>query len=178
MYALLLLVLKQRAISDSIFHLPHYRVAGTVGLMTIPVLGTAPGVEFDEAAEPGVALGIALQLTNIIRDVGEDIGRKRIYIPQDDMDAFGVKEDDLTAAKALPVGSGRYEELMEFQIQRALAYYAQAEAGVKTLAPSSRLPVLVTIPPFSHSPYCIALTLNSKWMMMLVTMIRILRSLV
>jgi hypothetical protein len=49
-----------------------YRVASTVGLMTLPVMGTAPGVTLEEAREPAVALGIALQITNILRDVGED----------------------------------------------------------------------------------------------------------
>eukprot|EP00597_Dinobryon_sp_UTEXLB2267_P011377 CAMPEP_0170130522 /NCGR_PEP_ID=MMETSP0020_2-20130122/22650_1 /TAXON_ID=98059 /ORGANISM="Dinobryon sp., Strain UTEXLB2267" /LENGTH=156 /DNA_ID=CAMNT_0010365317 /DNA_START=154 /DNA_END=620 /DNA_ORIENTATION=- len=58
-----------------------YRVAGTVGLMTLPVLGTAPGYTMEQAAEPAIALGIGLQLTNILRDVGEDLERGRIYLP-------------------------------------------------------------------------------------------------
>ncbi len=57
-----------------------YRVASTVGLMTLPVMGTAPGVTLEEAREPAVALGIALQLTNILRDVGED-ARDRVRPP-------------------------------------------------------------------------------------------------
>ena len=72
-----------------------YRVAGTVGLMTMPIMGVAPGSTFDEALEPALALGVALQLTNILRDVGEDRMRSRIYLPQEDLDRFGVSEADL-----------------------------------------------------------------------------------
>eukprot|EP00873_Tetraselmis_striata_P028300 jgi/Tetstr1/448564/TSEL_003781.t1 len=118
-----------------------YRVAGTVGLMTIPVLGTAAGVSVEEAEGPGVALGIALQLTNILRDVGEDAARGRIYLPLEDMAAFGVSEADIMAGTL----DGRYAALMEYQIQRALAFYAKAEAGVAALAPSARLPVLAAL---------------------------------
>ena len=70
-----------------------YRVASTVGLMTLPVMGTSPGYTFDEATPPAVALGIALQITNILRDVGEDYrDRGRIYLPLEDMARFGVTE--------------------------------------------------------------------------------------
>ena len=72
-----------------------YRVAGTVGLMTLPILGTAEGYTAEEATEPAVALGIALQLTNILRDVGEDLERGRIYLPLDEIAAFGLTEDDI-----------------------------------------------------------------------------------
>ena len=85
-----------------------YRVAGTVGLMTLPILGmpishecaslavgTAPGFSKEQAAEPAVALGIALQLTNILRDVGEDLERGRIYLPLDEIAAFGLSEEDI-----------------------------------------------------------------------------------
>jgi phytoene synthase len=60
-----------------------YRVAGTVGLMTMPIMGTADGYTEEDALEPALALGVALQLTNILRDVGEDRHRQRIYIPQE-----------------------------------------------------------------------------------------------
>eukprot|EP00192_Tetraselmis_astigmatica_P010594 CAMPEP_0117683442 /NCGR_PEP_ID=MMETSP0804-20121206/20398_1 /TAXON_ID=1074897 /ORGANISM="Tetraselmis astigmatica, Strain CCMP880" /LENGTH=368 /DNA_ID=CAMNT_0005494027 /DNA_START=37 /DNA_END=1140 /DNA_ORIENTATION=- len=118
-----------------------YRVAGTVALMTIPVLGTAPGVTVEQATEPGVALGIALQLTNVVRDVGQDAGRGRLYLPLEDLAAFGVKEEEVLGCNVPP--SPQYKHMIEFQIQRALAYYDVAEAGVAKLAPSSRLPVLV-----------------------------------
>eukprot|EP00193_Tetraselmis_chui_P015121 CAMPEP_0177789210 /NCGR_PEP_ID=MMETSP0491_2-20121128/22608_1 /TAXON_ID=63592 /ORGANISM="Tetraselmis chuii, Strain PLY429" /LENGTH=399 /DNA_ID=CAMNT_0019311019 /DNA_START=107 /DNA_END=1307 /DNA_ORIENTATION=- len=118
-----------------------YRVAGTVGLMTIPVLGTAPGVTVEEAAGPGVALGVALQLTNILRDVGEDARRGRIYLPVDDLRRFGVSEAAVLRGEV----SREYRLLIEFQIQRALAYYARAEGGVASLAPSARVPVLAAL---------------------------------
>ena len=69
-----------------------YRVAGTVGLMMMPIMGTAPGYTAKQALEPALALGVALQLTNILRDVGEDRGRQRIYLPREDLERFGVSE--------------------------------------------------------------------------------------
>ncbi|KAK3241578.1 hypothetical protein CYMTET_48667 [Cymbomonas tetramitiformis] len=118
-----------------------YRVAGTVGLMTIPVLGTEEGVAFEEAAEPGVALGIALQLTNILRDVGEDARRDRIYLPAEDLRLFGVTEEKLKAGGIDPA----WRLLMESEIQLALAFYRKAELGVGTLAPAARLPVQLAL---------------------------------
>ena len=60
-----------------------YAVAGTVGAMTLPVMGTARGYTVEQASTPGIELGIALQLTNILRDVGEDARRGRLYLPLD-----------------------------------------------------------------------------------------------
>mmetsp|Transcript_29545 Transcript_29545/g.94762 ORF Transcript_29545/g.94762 Transcript_29545/m.94762 type:complete len:305 (-) Transcript_29545:236-1150(-) len=85
---------RYRSFEDELY-LYCYRVAGTVALMTIPVLGTAGGATFDEAVGPGVALGVALQITNIVRDVGEDARRGRIYLPTEDMELFGVTEEDI-----------------------------------------------------------------------------------
>lgn len=78
-----------------------YRVAGTVGLMTQGVMGldaaytTAPWSDVPNTSDAAVALGIANQLTNILRDVGEDRGRGRIYLPQEDLTRFGYSEEDL-----------------------------------------------------------------------------------
>merc|ERR1719454_2862386 len=72
-----------------------YRVASTVGLMTLPIMGTAPGYTEDDAKKPAEALGIAFQITNILRDVGEDAVRGRIYLPREDMDRFGVTEKQI-----------------------------------------------------------------------------------
>ena len=58
--------------------------------MTLPLLGTAEGVSEEEAKGPAIALGIALQLTNILRDVGEDLERGRIYLPLDEVERFGL----------------------------------------------------------------------------------------
>mmetsp|Transcript_34074 Transcript_34074/g.49501 ORF Transcript_34074/g.49501 Transcript_34074/m.49501 type:complete len:425 (-) Transcript_34074:224-1498(-) len=123
-----------------------YRVAGTVGLMTLPVLGTAPGYTMEQAAEPAIALGIGLQLTNILRDVGEDLERGRIYLPQDEIKAFGLTDEDLFACRV----DNRYKEFMRFQIQRARDYYKVAEEGVRMLHPSARFAVQASLDLYSR----------------------------
>ncbi|MGB7441024.1 MAG: 15-cis-phytoene synthase CrtB [Coleofasciculaceae cyanobacterium] len=123
-----------------------YRVAGTVGLMSSAVLGfdeslrTAPWIrrqDNQEPAEQAIALGIAKQLTNILRDVGEDARRGRIYIPLEDLALFNYTEKDLFNG----VVDERWQELMRFQIQRARKYYAQAEKGIRELQRDSRWPI-------------------------------------
>lgn len=123
-----------------------YRVAGTVGLMTLPILGCAEGYTEAEATEPALALGIALQLTNILRDVGEDLERGRIYLPLDEIERFGLTEQDLFACEVTP----KYKEFMKFQIARAREYYARARAGVPMLAPSGRLAVQASLDLYSR----------------------------
>lgn len=123
-----------------------YRVAGTVGLMTLPILGTAEGVTQEEAIEPAIALGIGLQLTNILRDVGEDLERGRIYLPLDEFRAFGITEDDLYACRV----TDRYKEFMKFQIQRARDYYKIAAEGIPRLAPSARFAVQASLDLYSR----------------------------
>jgi 15-cis-phytoene synthase len=93
-----------------------YRVAGTVGLMITPVAGYREGTR---ALEHAKTLGTAMQLTNILRDVGEDLGRGRIYLPQEDLARFDVSEDDLAARKV----DERFRALMEFEIERAERLY-------------------------------------------------------
>jgi len=95
-----------------------YRVASAVGLCCIEIFGyTDP-----RAREYAVHLGTALQLTNILRDVGADARAGRVYVPQQDLQTFGVSEADLVA--------GRYDErfvrLMEHQAARARQFYAAA----------------------------------------------------
>lgn len=123
-----------------------YRVAGTVGLMTLPILGTARGYTEEQAAEPAIALGIALQLTNILRDVGEDLERGRIYLPLDEIKAFGLTEQDLFRCEVTP----KYKEFMKFQIQRARDYYKKAEEGVLMLAPEARIAVQASLDLYSR----------------------------
>lgn len=120
-----------------------YRVASTVGLMTLPVMGTAPGVTLEEAKDPAVALGIALQITNILRDVGEDArDRGRIYLPVEDLEKFGVTEEYIlkTAREGGEV-SEAYKSLMKFEIARAQDYYRRAEKGIPMLSSGAQLPV-------------------------------------
>ena len=122
-----------------------YRVAGTVGMMSNAVVGvdlnqfTAPwnSQSVSIPAEEAVALGIAKQLTNILRDVGEDAERGRIYLPLDELALFNYTEQDLMNK----VVNDNWRELMRFQIQRARKYYQQAESGISLLSPDVRWPV-------------------------------------
>ncbi|MEM8779678.1 MAG: 15-cis-phytoene synthase CrtB [Cyanobacteria bacterium P01_G01_bin.49] len=123
-----------------------YRVAGTVGLMSNAVLGIenkqslAPweqSTKNDVPEEEAIALGIANQLTNILRDVGEDAQRGRIYLPLEDLERFNYSETDLLNG----VIDERWQQLMGFQIQRARQYYKEAERGIRLLSRDSRWPV-------------------------------------
>jgi phytoene synthase len=122
-----------------------YRVAGTVGLMSSAVMGIDQNqgcAPWDQACgmspeQEAVALGIANQLTNILRDVGEDARRGRIYLPLEDLALFNYTEQDLLNG----VVDQRWCELMKFQIQRARKYYTQAEQGISRLSPDARWPV-------------------------------------
>jgi len=123
-----------------------YRVAGTVGLMSTAVMGVDESqastpwyrpITGDSPTQEAIALGIANQLTNILRDVGEDARRGRIYIPLEDLALFNYTEQDLFNG----VVDDRWRELMRFQIQRARKVYAQAEQGISLLSPDARFPV-------------------------------------
>lgn len=97
-----------------------YRVAGVVGLLSARIFGYSDVRTLDYARN----LGIAFQLTNIIRDVGEDVRRNRIYIPLDELARFGLATDDLIRLQE----DERFAQLMKFQIARAQARYDQAFA--------------------------------------------------
>ena len=124
-----------------------YRVAGTVGLMTREVMGldpaytSAPWSVPPDTSESAIALGIANQLTNILRDVGEDRGRGRIYLPQEDLVRFGYSEEDLLGG----VLDDNWRRLMRFQVARAREWFARSEAGVRWLAPDARWPVWTSL---------------------------------
>lgn len=127
-------------------HLYCYRVAGTVGLMSMPVFGCAPGCTDADAKEPALSLGVAFQLTNILRDVGEDADRGRIYLPQEDLEKFGVTEDQIFSKQF----NDNYLQMMKFQIARARRYYARAKRGVPMLKPESRWPVQASLDCYSQ----------------------------
>ncbi|MEP7327665.1 MAG: presqualene diphosphate synthase HpnD [Betaproteobacteria bacterium] len=97
-----------------------HRVAGVVGLMSAAIFG------YQDPATLGYArdLGIAFQLTNICRDVGEDARRGRIYLPQEDLTRFGVAPSSLQRAEY----SAAFTALMAFEVERARAWYAKALA--------------------------------------------------
>lgn len=85
-----------------------------------------------------LALGTANQLTNILRDVGEDLStRNRVYLPTEELERFGISERDLVAG----VADERWRSFMSFQIERAHALFADAEAGVNLLDAKARWPV-------------------------------------
>lgn len=110
-----------------------YKVASVVGLMTSEIFGYAE----PDALPRAVDLGIAMQLTNILRDINEDLANDRIYIPQEDLRRFGISEQHLGARAVC----SEFRSLMQFQIARADAYYQSAEKGIAMLDPDSRLTV-------------------------------------
>jgi phytoene synthase len=116
-----------------------YCVASTVGLISMHIIGVNgddPAL-FERSRQPAIDLGIALQLTNILRDVGEDLARGRIYLPQEDLRRFGYTEADLKAG----VIDDRFRALMRFEIQRAREYYARSIPAIVALKPDGRLAV-------------------------------------
>jgi phytoene synthase len=107
--------------------------AAAIGLQLLPVLGTAPGTA--AAAVPYARdLGLAFQLTNFVRDVGEDLDRDRVYLPKEDLAAFGVSRADLDAG----VVDGPMRRLLAFEIARARELYRAAAPGIRLLDRSSR----------------------------------------
>ncbi|MCF8150955.1 MAG: presqualene diphosphate synthase HpnD [Burkholderiaceae bacterium] len=101
-------------------HLYCYRVASVVGLLTAEIFGYSDRQTLKYAHD----LGLAFQLTNIIRDVGEDARRGRIYLPQDELARFGVSDADLQQARY----GDNFSRLMAFQVDRAQQLYQQAFA--------------------------------------------------
>ena len=124
-----------------------YRVAGTVGLMTQNVMGidsaytSAPWSAMPDPSEAAIALGIANQLTNILRDVGEDRQRGRIYLPQADIEKFNYSEEELLKGKI----NMQWKALMNFQLKRARDWFQKAEDGIKWLSSDARWPVWTSL---------------------------------
>ncbi|MBP3192925.1 phytoene/squalene synthase family protein [Natronogracilivirga saccharolytica] len=112
-----------------------YKVASVVGLMTSEVFG----YDDEKALDRAVDLGIAMQLTNILRDIGEDLQRDRIYLPLDELHSFGLTENDIQQKQVTP----DFKSFMRFQIDRARRYYASSDEGIPLLSPDSRIPVLL-----------------------------------
>jgi phytoene synthase len=100
-----------------------YLVASIVGLISIEIFGYGGG---DKARRHAADLGIALQLTNILRDIQEDAARDRIYLPLEELDAFGYSAEELFAGRVTP----GFRRLLAFNIERARQYY---EEGRKLL---------------------------------------------
>ncbi len=112
-----------------------YRVAGVVGLIMLKIFGYRDGSAENYAEK----LGIAMQLTNILRDIKEDLEIDRIYLPRCELEQYGIPEKDLFARQA----NEKFINLLKFQIARARRYYKESLTGVKLItSPASRFVVL------------------------------------
>lgn len=112
-----------------------HRVAGVVGQLAAAIFGYRDIGTLEYAEN----LGLAFQLTNIIRDVGEDARRNRIYLPQEDLARFGVTEADVIQGKETPA----FQALMAFQIERAKRYYQLAMANLPVEDRKAQRPGLI-----------------------------------
>ncbi len=110
-----------------------YGVASTVGLMAIHIIGFAG----PEAIPYAVKLGVALQLTNILRDVGEDWLNGRLYLPQQELADYGLSEEDIATGRL----DARWQSFIGFQIERNRSLYAEAMPGINMLNPDGRFAI-------------------------------------
>jgi 15-cis-phytoene synthase len=110
-----------------------YGVASTVGLMSMHIIGfTSP-----EAIPYAVKLGVALQLTNILRDVGDDWRDGRLYLPREELFAFGLEEDDIARGMVTEA----WRNFIRFQIKRTRELYVESLPGIKYLQPDGRFAI-------------------------------------
>jgi phytoene synthase len=110
-----------------------YGVASTVGLMAMHIIG----YNGTEAIPYAVKLGVALQLTNILRDIWEDWTMGRLYLPQEELARFGLSEGDIAAKKL----TGRWRAFIQFQIERTCRIYAEAMPGIALLHRDGRFAI-------------------------------------
>ena len=108
-----------------------YRVASVVGLVCIEIFEYRD----PKAREYATDMGIAMQMTNILRDIEEDCGRGRVYLPQDELEKFGVTEESLQAGETGP----EFRAMMAEQVSRARGYFERSAALLPLLKPRSRL---------------------------------------
>ncbi|MEO9137736.1 MAG: phytoene/squalene synthase family protein [Jatrophihabitans sp.] len=109
--------------------------AAVIGLQMLPVLGRRDeSVRWDVLEAQAIDLGMAFQLTNFIRDVGEDLDRSRIYLPQESLDEFGVDGDRLRRG----IVDEAIRSLLAWEIERARGLYAKARSGIELVDPTSR----------------------------------------
>jgi len=110
-----------------------YGVASTVGLMSMHIVG----FHGRGAIPHAIKLGVALQMTNILRDVGEDYRNGRVYLPREDMLEFGISETDIERGVVTP----RWRKFMQFQIERTRALYEEGWKGVAMLDRDGRMAI-------------------------------------
>ncbi|MFC1631861.1 phytoene/squalene synthase family protein [Candidatus Omnitrophota bacterium] len=103
-----------------------YKVAGVVGLIMLKIFG----YQNQQAEKHAVELGIAMQLTNILRDIKEDWQRQRLYLPQDELRRFGVSEQNINQTKI----DQNFIALLKYQIKRAREYYLRSESGISLIS--------------------------------------------
>ena len=116
-----------------------YQVAGTVGLAITHILGVHSG----QALTAAENLGIAMQLTNILRDIGGDLALSRIYLPQEDLERFDCTSEHLAQLYRKQHCDDRFRALMRFQVARAHYYYVRGMSGIWLLPRECRFPILV-----------------------------------
>jgi 15-cis-phytoene synthase len=110
-----------------------YGVASTVGLMSMHIVG----FRTPKAVPYAIKLGVALQMTNILRDVGEDYRNGRLYLPREELVYFGIQEADIAAGYV----SDSWRQFMKFQIDRTRQLYAESWEGVKMLEREGQLAI-------------------------------------
>jgi 15-cis-phytoene synthase len=110
-----------------------YGVASTVGLMSMHIIGFAG----EQAIPYAIELGVALQLTNILRDIGEDWHSGRLYLPMDELAIYGLTEADLDQGQV----DDRWRAFLRFQIERNRRLYAEANPGIALLSKDGRFAV-------------------------------------
>lgn len=110
-----------------------YGVASTVGLMSMYIVG----FKNNDAVPYAIKLGVALQMTNILRDVGEDYRNGRLYLPREELLTYGIREEDIVAGHV----TENWRQFMKFQIERTRNLYEESWAGVKLLEREGQLAI-------------------------------------
>ena len=110
-----------------------YGVASTVGLMSMYIVGFDSG----EAVPYAIKLGVALQMTNILRDVGEDYCNGRLYLPREELTFYGIQESDIATGRI----TDNWRQFIKFQIERTRQLYAESWEGVKMLEREGHLAI-------------------------------------
>jgi phytoene synthase len=110
-----------------------YGVASTVGLMSMYIVG----FQSNDAVSYAIKLGVALQMTNILRDVGEDYQNGRLYLPREELAFYGILESDIAQGRL----TSNWRQFMRFQLARTRQLYAESWAGVKMLEREGRLAI-------------------------------------
>ena len=126
-----LVVKRYRTFEDLVVYC--YGVAATVGLMAMHIVGYSG----EDAVPSAIKLGVALQLTNILRDIGEDWRAGRLYLPQEELEAFRVSEEDIARGAT----TRHWRALMAFQIERARRLYAESLPAVARLNGDGRFAI-------------------------------------